>query len=100
MQKILAQNNNCPQKDSSENDSYVGMQTFMWMTENILVEVSLKKEDWLERILSPFNMNAACKRVVQNGGNGGVDDLGISYLTTHKNELITSRLFINICERA
>lgn len=96
MQKILARNNSCPQKDSSENESYVGVQTFMWMTENNLVEVSFTKEDLLERILSPSNLNIAYKRVVQNRGSGGVDDLGtealLPYLTAHKNELIASLL--------
>lgn len=75
MQKILARNNSCPQKDSSENESYVGVQTFMGITENNLVEVSSTKKDLLERILSPSNLNAAYKRVVQNGGSGGVNDL-------------------------
>lgn len=75
MQKIVSQNTNCPQKDSSENDSYVRVQTFMGMTENNLVEVSFAKEDLLERILSPSNLNTAYKRVVHNGGSGGVDDL-------------------------
>lgn len=96
MQKILSHNNSCPQKDSSANESYVGVQTFMGITENNLVEVSFTKEDLLERILSPSNLNAAYKRVVQNGGSGGVDDLGtgdlLPYLTAHKNELIASLL--------
>lgn len=96
MQKIVSHNTSCPQKDSSENDSYVGVQTFMGMTENNLVEVSFMKEDLLERILSPSNLNAAYKRVVQNGGSGGVDDLVtddlLAYLRAHKNELIASLL--------
>ena len=96
MQKIVSQSTNCPQKDSSENDSYVGVQTFMGMTENNLLEVSFTKEELLERILSPSNLNTAYKRVVQNGGSGGVDDLStddlLPYLRAHKNELITSLL--------
>lgn len=96
MQKILSQNNSCPQKDSSANESYVGVQTFMGITENNLVEVSFTKEDLLERILSPSNLNTAYKRVVENGGSGGVDDLVtgdlLPYLTAHKNELIASLL--------
>lgn len=95
MQKIVSHNTSCPQKDSSENDSYVGVQTFMGMTENNLVEVSFMKEDLLERILSPSNLNAAYKRVVQNGGSG-VDDLVtddlLAYLRAHKNKLIASLL--------
>lgn len=94
MQKIVLPNTNCPQNDSSENDSYVGVQTFMWMTENNLVEVSCSQECLLERILSPSNLNTAYKRVVQNGGIGGVDDLVtddlLLYLRSHKNELISS----------
>lgn len=96
MQKILAQNNSYPQKDSSENESYAGVQTFREITENNLVEVSFTKEDLRERILPASNLNGAYKRVVPNGGSGGVDDLGtgdlLPYLTAHKNELIASLL--------
>lgn len=82
MQKILVQNNSCPQKDSLENESYVGVQTFMGITENNLVKVSFTKEDLLERILSPSNLNTAYKRVDQNGGSGSVEDLDTGDLLT------------------
>ena len=37
-------------------------------------------EDLLERICSRENMQAACDRVVRNGGAGGVDGMGVAEL--------------------
>jgi group II intron reverse transcriptase/maturase len=66
----------------------------MGITENNLVEVRLPKEDLLERILSPSNLNMAYKRVKSNGGSGGVDKLGtedlLPYLRIHKDALVSS----------
>lgn len=96
MQKISTGSDNLPQKDRTESESYVGVQTFMGITENHLTEVQFAKEDLLERILSPFNMNQAYKRVVSNGGSGGVDQMEtgelLSYLKFHKDELVSSLL--------
>lgn len=39
----------------------------MGITENNLVEASFTKDDLLERILSPLNLNAVYKRVVMVG---------------------------------
>ena len=38
-----------------------GVQTFMWMCEDNVVEVSFEKEHLLEQILSPANLNRAYK---------------------------------------
>ncbi len=94
MQKISTQSDSCPHGDRTESESFVGVQTFMGITENNLVEVHFAKEDLLERILSPSNMNLAYKQVVSNGGKGGVDSMSteelLPYLRLHKDELISS----------
>jgi group II intron reverse transcriptase/maturase len=72
------------------------VQTFIGITENHLVEVQFTRDDLLERIVSPANMNRACKQVVSNGGSGGVDKMEtedlLPYLKLHKDELINSLL--------
>ena len=60
-QKTLAKVNGCPQRDRSETEWYGGVQTFMWMCEDNIVEVPFDKEHLLERILSPDNLNQAYK---------------------------------------
>ena len=96
MQKISTLSDNCRQKDRTESESYAGVQTFIGITENDLVEVQFTKEDLLERIVSPANMNRAYKQVVSNGGSGGVDKMEtedlLPYLKLHKDELINSLL--------
>lgn len=66
----------------------------MGITENNLTEVQFAKEDLLERILSAANLNKAYKRVISNGGSGGVDKMEtedlLSYLRIHKDSLIIS----------
>lgn len=54
MQKTSAQANDCPQRDRTESEWYEGVQTFMWMTEDNIVEVPFDKEHLLEIILSPI----------------------------------------------
>lgn len=96
MQKISTLSDNCRQKDRTESESYAGVQTFIGITENHLVEVPFTKDDLLERILSPANMNRAYKQVVSNGGSGGVDKMEtedlLPYLKLHKCELVNSLL--------
>lgn len=96
MQKISTRSDSCPQRIRTESNDNVGVQTFMGITENNLVEVHFVKEDLLERILSPFNMNLAYKQVVSNGGKGGVDSMNTEdlfpYLLLHKAALIVSLL--------
>ena len=43
MQKTLSQVNGCPQRNRSETEWYGGVQTFMWMCEDNIVEVSFDK---------------------------------------------------------
>lgn len=92
MQKTLE--NGCLRKDSSENEDYVGVQTFMGITENHLMEVHFTKDDLLERIISPSNLNLAYKQVRANGGSGGVDKMEtedlLPYLKAHKDFLLDS----------
>lgn len=94
MQKISTPSDSCPQKDRTESESYVGVQTFIGITENNLTEVQFTKGDLLERILSSANLNKAYKQVVSNGGSGGVDKMEteefLSYLQVHKESLISS----------
>lgn len=72
----------------------IGMQTFMGITENDLTAFKQEKDGLLKYILSPSNLNHACKQVKSNEGSGGVDKMGVEellpYLLTHKDELIAS----------
>ena len=94
MQKISAVNDSCPQKNRTESEGYVGVQTFIGITENNLTEVHFTKDDLLERILSPANLNKAYKQVLSNGGSGGVDKMEteelLPFLKLHKDKLVTS----------
>lgn len=94
MQKIPTLSGSCPQKNRTESESYAGVQTFIGITENNLVEVQFTKDDLFERILSTANMNRAYKQVMSNGGSGGVDKMEtggmLAYLKLHKDELTTS----------
>jgi len=80
MQKISTQSDNCQQKNRTESEGYVGVQTFIGMTENHLTEVYFTRDDLLERILSSTNMNLAYKRVITNGGKGGIDKMEVEQL--------------------
>ena len=75
MQKTSALANDCPQRDRTESEMYGGVQTFMWMTEDNIVEVPFDKEHLFELILSPSNLNKAYKAVVSNKGCGGIDKM-------------------------
>lgn len=52
MQKIPMSIDSRPQKDSTECESYEGVQTFMDMTENNLKEVQFERGNLLEFVLS------------------------------------------------
>ncbi len=94
MQKTLAQANDCPQRDRSETEWYEGVQTFMWMCEDNIVEVPFDKEHLFEQILSPANLNRAYKAVMRNKGCGGIDKMSceqlLPWLLTNKDVLIRS----------
>ena len=80
MQKTLSQVNGCPQRDRSETEWYGGVQTFMWMCEDNIVEVPFDKEHLFEQILSPSNLNRAYKAVMRNKGCGGIDKMSCEQL--------------------
>lgn len=94
MQKTSAQAHDCPQRDRTESEWYKGVQTFMWMTEDNIVEVPFDKEHLLEIILSPLNLNKAYKAVARNNGSGGIDKMScehlLPWLKSNKDELISS----------
>ena len=94
MQKPLSQVNGCPQRNRSETEWYGGVQTFMWMCEDNIVEVPFDKEPLFEQILSPSNLNRAYKAVMRNKGCGGIDKMSceqlLPWLLTNKDELIRS----------
>lgn len=43
MQKTSAQANDCPQRDRTGSEWYEGVPTFMWRTEDNIVEIGLTK---------------------------------------------------------
>ena len=94
MQKTISQVNGCPQRNRSETEWYGGVQTFMWMCEDNIVEVPFDKEHLFGQILSPANLNRAYKAVMRNKGCGGIDKMSceqlLPWLLTNKDELIRS----------
>lgn len=94
MQKTSAQANDWPQRVRTESEWYEGVQTFMWMTEDNIVEVPFDKEHLLDLVLSPSNLNPAYKAVVRNKGCGGIDKMSCDqlfpWLLANKDELISS----------
>jgi group II intron reverse transcriptase/maturase len=86
----------CLQKNRAEPEDYVGVQTSMWITENNLTSIEQTGYGMLEQILSPANLNAAFKRVKQNKGAGGIDEMQVEslkdYLIKEKDALIASIL--------
>lgn len=96
-QKISDIPESWPQKNRTASESYVGAQTFLWITENNLTSPENRKENGvLEYILSPANLNSAYKRVISNKGASGVDKMEVEslkdYLVKHKGELLLSIL--------
>jgi len=94
MQKIFGDSKNWPQKNRTESEGYVGVQTYIGITENTLTSNYQSENGLLEYILSPSNLNRAYKQVKRNKGAGGVDKMQVEslkdYLICHKDELITS----------
>ncbi len=64
MQKISTLSDNFPQKNRTASNGYMGVQTFIGIAENNLMEVRFARDDLMEQILSPTNMNRAYKQVV------------------------------------
>ena len=96
MQKTMAQANDYPRRDRSETEWYEGLQTFMWIHEDNIVEVPFDKEHLLEQILNPENLNRAYKCVMRNKGCGGIDKMSceqlLPWLLANKEMLISSLL--------
>lgn len=96
MQKISTRSDNCPRKDRTASESYAGVQTFMGITGNNLIEVRFGGDDLMERIASPSNLNRAYKQVVSNKGSGGIDRMQtgelLPWLQRHKESLLNSLL--------
>lgn len=94
MQKISTTSDNCLENRRTESKGYRGVQTFIGITENHLTEVLFTKDDLLERIVSPNNMNKAYKQVMSNKGSGGVDGMEtedlLDWLGDHKETLLQS----------
>lgn len=92
MQKTLSEVNDSPQRDRSETEWYEGVQTFMWMCADNIVEVPFDKEHLFEQILSPANLKRAYKAVI--GNKGGIDKMSceqlFSWLLANKDALIRS----------
>jgi hypothetical protein len=74
-QKISTKRDNRLEKNRTAFEGYQGVQTYMGITENNLMEVQQTKDGLLERILSPSNLNKAYKQEVSNKGSGGVDGM-------------------------
>ena len=87
---------NYQKKDRAELEGYSGVQTFMGITENNIMNFNESEYGMLEQILSPANLNLAFKRVRSNKGSGGVDKMEVEslkdYLVKHKDELTSSIL--------
>jgi len=79
------------QKNSSENEGYVGVHDFLKITENNIANAKKSKERLLEEILDKSNMNNAFKRVKSNKGAHGVDEMKIDellqYLKTNGDQI-------------
>lgn len=84
----------CHTEVGTESRDMRGVQTYMGIVENNLVEVPSVESDLLTPIVSPGNMNRAYKQVVSNAGSGGIDGMEtkdlLPYLLRHKDELIQS----------
>ena len=68
------------QKNSSENEGYVGVHDSLMITENNITNASRSKEKMLEEIVDRDNMNKAFKRVKSNKGAHGVDWMNVDEL--------------------
>src|SRR5690606_15037241 len=86
MQKISTESDNCQGKNRTASDGYLGVQTFIGITENNLTEVQSTEGGLLEQILSPTNLNKSYKQVVSNKGSNGMG---------YEKRKIALRLFIN-----
>lgn len=72
-----------PQRDTAEQEEYVGASAHFGITENNLIDTDLQTDNLLEKILNKDNLNEAYKRVKKNKGAGGIDGMQVENLQTH-----------------
>ncbi|MBQ7609602.1 MAG: hypothetical protein IJU74_00720 [Bacteroidales bacterium] len=65
-QKTVAQATDHPKGDKLEAEGLSGVQTFMEITEDRLVEVQIDEQHLLELIVSPYNISRAIRKVMSN----------------------------------
>lgn len=68
------------QKNSSENEGYVGVHDSLKIAESNITNANKSKERLLEEILDRNNLNNAFKRVKSNKGAHGVDEMKVDEL--------------------
>jgi len=92
MKYCQSQTGNSLQKDTAEQERYVGAYASLKITENNITNTDLKESDLLEKILDRQNLNQAYKKVKANKGAGGVDGMGVDellqYLKIHNCEIV------------
>lgn len=80
------------QKDTAEQERYVGAYDSSKITENNITNTDLSETDLLEKILDKHNLNAAYRKVKSNKGASGVDEMGVDellpYLINHSDEIV------------
>ena len=84
IQKTLNINDSHPEIKTESREKDV-VYTYIGIIDDNLVEVRLGKDDLLERILCPDNLQGAYKQVVGNKGAGGVDEMETSELLPYLN---------------
>ena len=87
-QKTVAQAIDRPKGDKLEAEGLSGVQTFMEITEDRLVEVQIDEQHLLEIIVSPYNISRAIRKVMSNGGSGGVDGMSVKDLPKYLAEVL------------
>ena len=70
-QKTMAQATDHPKGERLEAGGLSGVQTFMEITEDKLVEVQIDEQHLLELIVSPYNISLAIRKVDECSGCGG-----------------------------
>ena len=80
VQKTMVQATDHPKGERLEAEGLSGVQTFMEITEDKLVEVQIDEQHLLELIVSPYNISRAIRKVMSNGGSGGVDGMSVKDL--------------------
>ena len=80
VQKTMAQAAGHPKGNRLEAEGLSGVQTFMEIRDDELVEVQIDGKHLLELIVCPYNISRAIRKVMSNGGSGGVDGMSVKDL--------------------